>query len=162
MALSRKRFASYARDLETYYTAPLQEQTDEHHPIIKTTFEKGALRIQLRLRTSHRNLAPGNLFFAIESVTGGSLRWILPMPGTSRCVPLQDAITGGIVRMASVRVHARHAEIAIPIANLQPLGHVFVKYQRRVFLKDEAGWRQAPAVPLPMPVGEMAAAELAE
>jgi hypothetical protein len=26
---------------------------------------------------------------------------------------------------------------------------VFIKFQRRVFLKDEAGWRQAPAVPLP-------------
>jgi hypothetical protein len=29
------------------------------------------------------------------------------------------------------------------------LKHVFVKFQRLVFLKDEAGWRQAPAVPVP-------------
>ncbi len=56
--------------------------------------------------------------------------------------------------MASVRVKGRRVEVAVPIANLQPLSQVFVKFQRRVFLKDEAGWRQAPAVPLPTPVAE--------
>jgi hypothetical protein len=56
--------------------------------------------------------------------------------------------------MATVRINARRIEVAIPIASLQPLRQVFVKFQRRVFLKDEAGWRQAPAVPIP--VGETA------
>lgn len=156
MALSRKRFASYAQEHEVYFTAPLQQQTDEHHPVIRCTFERGALRIKLRMRTSHRNLAPGRLLFAIESVTAGSLRWVLPMPGSSRCAALQDAVTGGVVRMATVRITGQHAEIAVPIASLQPLGHVFLKYQRRVFLKDEAGWRHLPAVPVPVPDEEVA------
>jgi LmbE family N-acetylglucosaminyl deacetylase len=156
MALSRKRFASYATEQEVFYSAPLQEQTDHRHPIIGVTFDRGALRIQLRLRSSHRSLAQASLLLVIESVTEGSLRWVLPLPGSSRCVPIQDAVTDKVVRMATVRIDARRAEVAVPIANLQPLRQVFVKFQRRLFLKDEAGWRQAPAVPIPALMSEPA------
>jgi len=160
MALSRKRFASYAREQELYYNAPLQEQTDHHHPIVSATFDRGALRIQLRLRASHRNLAQARLMLAIESVTYGSLRWTLTIPNSSRCVPLQDTVTEKLVRMATVRIKSRNAEIAVPIANLQPLGQVFVKLENRVFLKDEAGWRQAPSVPVPVLMTEPALLEV--
>ena len=149
MALSRKRFASYAKEEEIYYCAPLQEQIDHRHSIIGATFDRGALRIQLRLRGPRPNPAKAKLLLALESATEGSLRWVLPLPGASRCVPLQDVVTGGLVRMATVRIEGRRAEVAVPIANLQPLKQVFIKFQRRTFLKDEAGWRQAPAVPLP-------------
>ena len=159
MALSRKRFASYATDQEVFYNAPLQEQSDHRHPIVAATFDRGALRIQLRLRPSRSNLAKSSLLLAIESVTEGSLRWVLPLPGASKCVPLQDAVTGGLVRMATVRVEGRRVEVAVPIANLQPLKQVFIKFQRRVFLKDEAGWRHVPAVPVPAPVAEAALLE---
>lgn len=155
MALSRKRFSGYANEQEIYYAAPLQEQTDHRHPVVTAGFDRGALRVQLRLHASHRNLAKANLLLVLESVTEGSLRWIIPLPGSSKCVPIQDAITGGLVRMAAVRVTGRRVEVAMPIANLQPLRQVFVKFQRRVFLKDEAGWRQAPTVPLPAPDAAM-------
>jgi LmbE family N-acetylglucosaminyl deacetylase len=150
MALSRRRFAAYATEQESYFTSPLQEQTDPHHPIVGIAFERGALRIQLRLRGTRPNPARATLLLALESVTEGSIRWILPLPSSSRCVPLQDAVTGGIVRMATVRFSGRRVEVAVPIATLQPLRQVFIKFQRRVFLKDEAGWRQAPVVPLPV------------
>jgi hypothetical protein len=159
MALSRKRFASYASEHETFYDAPLQEQTDHHHPVTGAACDRGALRIQLRLRTSPRNLAKARLHLALESVTEGSLRWVLPLPGTSKCVPLQDAVTVGLVRMATVRVEGRRVQVAVPIAALQPLKQVFIKFQRKVLLKDEAGWREMPAVPLPFPVGEPAMLE---
>ncbi|MGA3170823.1 MAG: PIG-L family deacetylase [Chthoniobacteraceae bacterium] len=149
MALSRKRFAGYAKEQELFYDALLQEQTDHHHPVISATFERGALRVQLRLRGSRPNLAKSTLILALESVTEGSLRWILPLPGTSKCVPLQDAVTGGLLRLATVRIRGRRADVAVPIANLQPLKQIFLKLQRRVILKDEAGWRQIPAVPVP-------------
>ena len=152
MALSRKRFASYATDQEIFYCAPVQEQTDHQHPITGAAFDRGALRIRLRLRGSRPKLAKGSLLLAIESVTEGSLRWILPLPGGSKCVPLQDVVTGGLVRMATVRVEGGRVEVAVPIANLQPLRQVFIKFQRRVFLKDEAGWRQMRDVPAPEPV----------
>jgi LmbE family N-acetylglucosaminyl deacetylase len=156
MALSRKRFAGYARDCESFYIAPLQEQTELHHPVAGITFEKGALKIQLRLRGAPANLAKGTILLAIESVTEGSVRWILPLPGSSRCVPLQDFITGSLVRMATVRIHGARVDIAVPISPLQPLSQIFVKWQRPVLLKDEAGWRQAPAVPVSAPISEPA------
>ena len=52
--------------------------------------------------------------------------------------------------MATVRIDGTTAEVAVPISNLQPLKQVFLKLQRTVILKDEAGWRQVPAVPVPM------------
>jgi LmbE family N-acetylglucosaminyl deacetylase len=151
MALSRKRFSAYATEHEAYYSAPLQEEIDHHHPVVGVTFDRGALRIQLRLGASRANQPGATVLLALESVTEGSIRWMLPLPGTSKCVPLQDTVTGGLVRMATVRIHGRRAEVAVPISNLQPLSQVFVKLARRVFLKDEAGWRQAPVVPLPLP-----------
>jgi LmbE family N-acetylglucosaminyl deacetylase len=156
MALSRKRFAGYATEQEIFYGAPLQEQVDSHHPVVGVRFERGALKIQLRLRGARANLTKASVLLALESVTEGSVRWVLPLPGASKCVPLQDVKTGGIVRMATVRVEGRRVEVAVPIANLQPLRQVFVKWQRRVFLKDEAGWRQAPAVPVPVGMSEAA------
>jgi LmbE family N-acetylglucosaminyl deacetylase len=160
MALSRKRFAGYATEQEIFYSAPLQERMDAHHPVIGVTFDRGALRIQLRLRGSRPNPAKASLLLALESVTEGSVRWVLPLPGVSRCVPLQDVVTGALMRMATVRIEGRRVEVAVPIANLQPLRQVFVKFQRKVFLKDEAGWRQAPAVPVPAMVGEAAMLEV--
>jgi LmbE family N-acetylglucosaminyl deacetylase len=153
MALSEKRFAAYAHSEEVYYTAPLQALADPHHPIVAATFEKGALRIKLSLRKSARNLAQARLMLAMESVTEGSIRWTLAVPTSSKCVPIQDTLSDRIVRMATVRVKGRHMEVAIPVANLQPLKQVFLKLDRRLFLKDEAGWRQLPAVPLPLPFG---------
>jgi LmbE family N-acetylglucosaminyl deacetylase len=159
MALSRTRFAAYAQEQEVFYTAPLQEQFDSHHPIVGATFERGAMRLQMRLRGSRPNPARATLLFAMESVTQGSMRWMLPLPNVSKCVPIQDTVTGGIVRMATVRIEGRRVTIAIPIANLQPLSQVFVKLERRVFLKDDAGWRQMPVVPVPVAINEMAHTE---
>jgi hypothetical protein len=150
MALSRSRFAGYATEEEVFYSAPLQEQVDHRHPVIGACFDRGALRIQLRVRPSHRNFAKARLLLVLESATEGSLRWVLQLPGKSRCVPLEDAVTGGLVRMATVRIKGRRLEVAVPIANLQPLGQVFIKFQQRMFLKDEAGWRQIPAMPVPL------------
>jgi LmbE family N-acetylglucosaminyl deacetylase len=159
MALSRKRFAGYATAEEVFYAAPMQERTDHRHPVVGAAFQKGALRIQLRMRASRRGMAKASLLFALESATEGSLRWILPLPSVSKCVPLQDAVTGGVVRMAAVRVTGRRVEAVVPVANLQPLKSVFVKLQRRVFLKDEAGWRELPIVPVPALEDELAAIE---
>ena len=160
MALSRKRFSGYAQEQEIFYAAPLQEQTDHRHPVVSCTFDRGALRVHLRMRSaSHRKLARAGLLLALESTTEGSLRWTLPLPGVSRCVPIQDAVTGGIVRMASVRVNGRNIEVAVPVAALQPLKQVFLKYQRTVFLKDDAGWREVPTLPVPAQMADAAIAE---
>jgi LmbE family N-acetylglucosaminyl deacetylase len=160
MALSRRRFAGYAKEQEVFYSAPLQERIDSHHPVTGVDFDRGALRIHLRLRGSPAKLAKASLLLALESVTEGSVRWVLPLPATSRCVPLQDMVTGSLLRMATIRIKGRRVEVAVPIATLQPLKQVFVKWQRPVLLKDEAGWRQAPAVPVPVGVGEAAVVEV--
>ena len=52
MALSRKRFAGYAREHEVFYEAPLQERSDPHHPVVAATFDAR--------RTAGANEAAGN------------------------------------------------------------------------------------------------------
>jgi hypothetical protein len=63
-------------------------------------------------------------------------------------------------RLAAVRVNGLGVEVAVPIASIQPLKQVFVKWQRPLFLKDQGGWRQAPAMAAPVEVGEAATIEV--
>jgi LmbE family N-acetylglucosaminyl deacetylase len=154
MALSRRRFAAYATDQEVFYTASLRERTVAHHPVVGVALGRGALRIRLRLHGSRASVTKGSLLLAIESETEGSVRWLLTLPSTSKCVPIENVTTGGLMRLATARVKGRRVDVAVPVANLQPLRQVFVKWQRRVLLKDEAGWRQAPAEPAAVRVAE--------
>jgi len=152
MALSRKRFAGYARDEEVFYAGPVQDHMDKHHPIASAGFGRGALKLELRLAAPSPKLGKASLIVAMESMTEGSVRWILPIPSSSQCIPIEDGATGGLVRRAAVRVIGRRAEVSLPIASLQPLKQLFIKFQQRRLFYDEAGWRQ---IPLP-PVQELA------
>ena len=142
MALSQKRFVAYADETEIFYAAPA---TVMPHPAISGRLERGALRLTLRLRGARASFAGRTLLLAMESLTEGSARWTLALPATSRCVQLTDARTGDPVRLATVRIEGRHAEVSIPVAPLQPLRQIFAKLQGRSFLFDQSGWQELPA-----------------
>jgi len=139
MALSQKRFVAYADEQEVFYAA---RSVTVRHPTISGGLEHGALRLRLRLRGARASFARRTLLLALESATEGSARWKLELPATSRCVQLLDAKTEAPVRLATVRINGRHAEVSIPVAPLQPLRQVFVKLQGRSFLYDQAGWHE--------------------
>lgn len=143
MALSRGRFVAYAKDVERYWHPEKNIGLAHHHPIRRAGIENGALRMELHL--GKVSLKGAQLCVAAESMETGSVRWLLPMPTTSRRVHLRDADTGALLRLATVRIRGRHAEIHIPVAALLPVDQLFVKLERRFLFFDEAGWREVPA-----------------
>lgn len=156
MALSRKRFAAYAKEVESFAPASTL-QPEESHPIREMTIEAGALRLTLQLpKKSPRAGKKTKLFVAIESVTEGSVRWLLPLPTKSRRVHIRDAATGGQLRLATVRLKGRRAEINLPIAAMLPARRIFVKLERRRLFFDSAGWRELVLARPPVPAHETA------
>jgi len=142
MALSRKRFLAFARPEETYYQPVPVESILPHHPVAEAFLFGGALNLVVNLPVGFGKERA--LYIAGESPTGGSLRWSLALPTSSRKVRLRDTITGEVLRQATVRITGQCAAIKIPIAAAAPFSRLFVKLDyRRVFL-DEAGWREVP------------------
>src|SRR5581483_11807389 len=111
------------------------------HPVREAILENGALKLRLHVRKTPWK---GAQICIVAENAGDSVRWILPVPSASRRVHLRDADTGALLRLATVRVHGRDAEINIPIAAVMPLERLFVKFERRVLFFDEAGWREVP------------------
>jgi LmbE family N-acetylglucosaminyl deacetylase len=145
MILSRKRFTRYATATEIFFTEPVAVAVSNRHPVAEVSLHRGALRLELRLRSSSRPQFTGRvLFIALESVTEGSVRWALPMPSSSRVVQIENAHDGEPLRRAVVRINGNHAEVSVPIAPLQPIRRLFVKLERGVFMYDRAGWREIP------------------
>ncbi len=142
MALSKRRFTAYAQDAEIFYRPGKIGASSSHHPIRRATIENGALQLRVRLRKSP--LKGTQLSVIAESADAGSIRWILPVPSTSRRVHIREADTGALLRLATVRVEGRNATIHVPVASLMPLERLFVKLQRRLVFFDESGWREVP------------------
>lgn len=150
MVLSRKRFTRYANETEIFFAEPVSVTVSNRHPVAEVSLERGALRLDLRLRSSSRPRFTGRtLLIALESVTEGSVRWALPMPSISRVVQIENADNGEPLRRASVRINGRHAEVSVPVAPLQPIRRIFVKMERGVFMYDRAGWREIPVASPP-------------
>lgn len=152
MALSRKRFTSYAKAQEIFYGARTPHEDDLHHSVIASTHLRGALRLRVKLPKPHTFFTGLSLLVAFESLVAGSVRWSIPLPIVSRTVRIQNAATGAALRRAAVRISDQMAEVFLPIAHLQPLRHVFVKLQRRTLFFDDAGWREVPSESSPLAV----------
>ncbi len=142
MALSKRRFTAYAKDSETFYRASEPAEFDSHHPVVTGSIEDGALRLLVHLRKRRSRFSGRTLYLAVESHAEGSVRWALPLPSKTGRVHVRHAGTGEKLRMATVRIEGRHADVRLPIAPLLPLSLIFVKLQRRVVFFDESGWRE--------------------
>jgi LmbE family N-acetylglucosaminyl deacetylase len=142
--LSRKRFLAHAREIERFHLPIHPDGQHPHHPILSADQGRGALRLTLRLPKPLLSYRGGTLHLALESVLEGSLRWSLPLPGSSAKARILDAVTGKTTRWATVRIRGRNAQICLPILSAQPLDRLFAKFERRPFFFDLAGWRELP------------------
>ena len=142
MALSRRRFTSYARHEEPYDPLPSAQAESDHHPVREAEFADGALR--LRVRTGRTPFPSRRLFIAAQSIPLGMVRWSLELPGRSRTVEMQDETSGALLRRCTVRVKDGFSEVKIPAAAMHPLEAMFVKVSSRRFFIDSSGWREVP------------------
>jgi len=142
MVLSRKRFGAYARPEEIFFEPAPVESFNPSLRIADAFLNAGALHLSVTLPARLGRNA--EIWIAGESAARGSLRWRLPIPLTSAKVGLEEITTGKPLRMATVRISGRVANIMIPVATAAPFSRLFVKFHRRTIFLDDAGWREVP------------------
>lgn len=135
MVLSRKRFVAYARPVEYFYPP---EAIDPSHPIRRVGLADGALSV--RIQPAGVAAGRGELFVAFENPLQGSVRWRVPAPPRSGIVRIHDAITGRMLRNATIRRTGRVLELRLPVSPMLPVQRVALKFNRRIAFYDEAGW----------------------
>jgi LmbE family N-acetylglucosaminyl deacetylase len=135
IALSRRRFLAYAREVEHFYPP---DAVDHSHPVREATIENGALRV--RIQPSSVPAGDGELFVAFESGLHGSVRWRLPVRRRSGVARIRDAATGHLLRNATVRSTGGVLEVRLPLSPVLPVQSIAVKFNRRIAFYDEAGW----------------------
>lgn len=148
VALSRGRFLGYARANEEFFALA----SPRPKPAILGRCTRRTLRLSVNIgvRAIFSILTRGcMLALALEDCSHQSRRWTLRLPLVSGKVFVYDALTGKRICRAIVRIRAGCAEIAIPIAAVQPLKHVFVKLKCRALISDTSGWNEIalPAAP---------------
>jgi LmbE family N-acetylglucosaminyl deacetylase len=160
MALSSKRFLAYARPVEYFYPP---EATDPLHPIRHVGVEDGALTICVQ--PMGVPAVRSELLIAFEDPFRGSIRWRVPVHFRSGVVRISDAITGRLLRNATVRRIDRVLEFRLPISGMQPGQSIALKFNRQLAFYDEAGWyehalpaRDSHAASVKPPAWEMVAA----
>ncbi|MEA3186407.1 MAG: N-acetylglucosamine malate deacetylase 1 [Chthoniobacter sp.] len=142
--LGKKRFLSYAKRDELFYTASAWSADERSHPVCACSMENGALIFKVNLPRRSAGFPDATLLVALESLSEGSVRWALPLPASSSCVRIKNLVTGQLLRRATVRIAKGWARIALPVAASQPFGKLFVKLQRRTLFFDAAGWLEIP------------------
>lgn len=142
MALSKRRFEAYAKTVETYFEPAELTPHLDHFPIQLAEVSNGALHLQI---AAHRNqLKRRKIFVILESLTEGSVRWVLSLPPRSSLVRVSNTTTEELLRRAVVRVAGTKVDVRIPIAALQPLQSIHVKLSTPSLFYDNCGWREVP------------------
>jgi LmbE family N-acetylglucosaminyl deacetylase len=145
IALSGKRFLAYARSVEHFYPP---DAVDPSHPIRAARIERGTLCV--RIQPARVPAGEGELFVALESGLHGSIRWRLPVHTRTGIVRICDAVSGRLLRRATIRCDDRTLEVRVPLSAVVPVQKIAVKFNRRLTFYDEAGWREV-AMPVPDP-----------
>jgi len=141
MALGRKRWTAYARDVETFEPQPLPRELAPRHPICEVQLLPGTLHMTLCLPITG-GMNGAMIDVAMQSQGGGAIRLQFPAPPVSRSVPVTDTITRQPVATAAVQALADKIVINLPVDS--PMRQVFVKFDHAPIFFDTAGWRQAP------------------
>ena len=142
MALSQRRFEAYAKTVETYFDPIEPAPHLNHFPINFAQISNGALH--LRIAAKRNQLKKRRLLMVIESLTEGSVRWVLKLPARSSLVRVHNAVTEEPLRNATVRVAQGKVDIRIPINSLQPIQSIHVKLSTPSLFYDHCGWREVP------------------
>ncbi len=142
MALSKRRFEAYAKTVEAYFE-PIQAAPElNHFPIHFAEISNGALH--LRIPAKPNQLKRRRIFIVLESLTEGSIRWVLKLPARSSLVKVYNAVTEEALRNATVRIVEKQIDVRIPISALQPIQSIHVKLATPSLFYDKCGWREVP------------------
>jgi LmbE family N-acetylglucosaminyl deacetylase len=166
VALSRRRFLSYARRPERFVVGEARRAPAGDGPILSFQREGHVVRLRVGFTLKPLRAEETSLYLLGHDLSGRLRRLRTTLPGHGARLDLIDFASGDIAGIGRYEGDAFRAEIFLPTNGFAPDRSVFVKLDRRVWFFDEAGWLEiAPALPpqpaqrpLAIPARELAVA----
>jgi LmbE family N-acetylglucosaminyl deacetylase len=144
VALSRRRFLSYARRPERFVLGDGKTSAGDG-PIAAFTREHNALRLRVAFTLKPLRAEETVLHLLGHDNSRRLRRLHATLPGRKSKIDLIDGATGSIASVGRYEGDAFRAEILLPLYGFAPGRPVFVKLDRRVWFFDEAGWLEIGA-----------------
>jgi len=144
VALSRRRFLSYARRPERFVLGDGKTSAGDG-PIAAFTREHNALRLHVAFTLKPLRAEETVLHLLGHDNSRRLRRLHATLPGRKSKIDLIDGATGAIASVGRYEGDAFRAEILLPLHGFASGRPVFVKLDRRVWFFDEAGWLEIGA-----------------
>jgi len=146
VALSRRRFLSYARRPERFVLGDGRMTCAVDGPVSGFTREPNALRLQVAFTLKPLRAEETSLHLLGHNNFGRLRRLRTTLPGRSGKIDLIDDGTGAIACVGRYHGDAFRGEILLPLHGFATSRPVFIKLDRRVWFFDEAGWLEIAAI----------------
>ena len=157
VALSRRRFLSYAKRPERFMRGDEKIIPAGDGPIRAFTRDRGALRLHVAFTLKPLRAEGTSLYLLGRDASGRLRRLRTTLPGRSAKIDLIDCGTGAIESVGRYYGDAFQADILLPTTGFALSRSLFVKLDRRVWFFDEAGWIEVGAIIPPSPVRRLPA-----
>lgn len=145
VALSRRRFLSYANRPERFVLGQGKMISACDGPIAAFAREHNALRLHVAFTLKPLRAEETSLHLLGHDNFGRLRRLWTTLPGRTTKIDLIDGATGGIASVGRYHGDAFRAVIHLPLFGFAASRPVFIKLDRRVWFFDEAGWLQIGA-----------------
>ena len=147
IALSRRRFLSYAQRPERFVLAEHGAGFESDGPIVSCLREPNQLRLRVAF-TLKPLRGDGASLYLLGHEGGTELRRLRTvLPARSARIDLIDCVSGEIAGVGRYHGDAFRGEILLPLHGLDPNRSLFLKLDRRVWFFDEVGWMSIAASP---------------
>lgn len=155
VALSRRRFLSYARRPERFVLGAEKMAAASAGPILSVLRDRRVLRLHVAFTLKPLRAEETSLYLLGHDAFGNLRRLRATLPGRRAKIDLIDCTTGEIAGVGRYEGDAFRAEILLPLNGFAASRSLFLKLDRRVWFFDEAGWLEvcatAPNPTLPRP-----------
>jgi LmbE family N-acetylglucosaminyl deacetylase len=145
VALSRRRFTSFAKVEEVYFPHDRQTANDFGPLEAEGRLYEGVLRLQFKLSRGERFRS--KILLAFRSGETNQHRWLLPLPVRSGEAQVWDTIRGQRLPTAIVRWTARRLSVEIPVSGTSEFDLVYAKFSGWTLFFDRSGWVQFSLLP---------------
>jgi LmbE family N-acetylglucosaminyl deacetylase len=140
VALSRRRFTSFAKVEEIYYPHDRHEADEFGSPQAEGRLYEGVLRLQFKLSRGERFRS--KILLAFKSGETNEHRWLLPLPVRSGEAQVWDTIRSQRLPNAIVRWTGRRLSVEIPVPGTSDFDLLYAKFSGWTLFFDRSGWVQ--------------------
>jgi LmbE family N-acetylglucosaminyl deacetylase len=139
VALSRRRFTSFAQIEEAYYPHQIDLKTDDSSPA-RACLHEGVL--SLHFDVSLRERFRSEILIAFRSEGANEQRWILPVPLRSGNVEVRDTIRDRRLHDATVQWKSQGLFVDVPVPWTPKFEALYAKLSGWTLFFDRSGWRR--------------------